>query len=58
MHLTRSALLSNQLRHEVVTYDNGTIDDDSDPQAVMLMNLELENKLCCSTLSNKGLDGD
>ena len=58
MPLTRSALSSNQVRHEVVIEDNGTIDVDSDPQAVMLMNLELENKLCCSALSNKGFDGD
>ena len=42
--LTRSSLLSNQVRHEVVVEDSGTIDLERDPQVVLLENLELQNK--------------
>ena len=55
--LTRSSLLSNQVRHEVVVEDNGTIDLESDPQVLLLANLELQNKTHCAILDSKGFDG-
>ena len=39
--LTKSSFLSNQVRHEVVVKDDGTIDLVIDPQAVRLANLQL-----------------
>ena len=55
--LTQSSLLSNQMRHEVVVEDDGTIDLVIDHQVVLLVNLELQNKTCCAILSMKGFDG-
>ena len=42
--LTKSSLLSNQVRHEVIVEDDGTIDLVTDPQVVLLANLKLQNK--------------
>jgi len=44
--LTRSALQSDQVLHEVVVEVNGTIDVDTYPKANLLYNLEMENKMC------------
>ena len=55
--LTQSSLLSNQVRHELVVDNDGTIDPVTDHQVVLLTNLELLNKTCCTILSSKGFDG-
>lgn len=55
--LTRRALLSDHVRHQVVVEEDGTIDLETDPKAQLLIQLENENKVCCSMLDRKGFDG-
>jgi len=55
--MTRSALQSDQVRHEVVVEVYDTIDVDIDPNANLLYNLDMENKMCCTVLTSKGYDG-
>ena len=55
--LTRSCLLSDMVRHDVVVEPDGTVDVDTDPEGKMLADLEFQNKVCCNMLALKGLYG-
>ena len=52
--LTRSCLLYNQVRHQVVVEADGIINVDSDPEALQLADLAQDNVLLCNALSSKG----
>ena len=45
------------MQHQVVFEEYGIIDVDNDSQFLLLSNLDLENKLCCSILTSKSFDG-
>ena len=51
--LTHKAVASNQVRHEIVEDEDSTIDTKSDPQTIALFNLELESKICCTSLNEQ-----
>ena len=55
--LTRSCLLSDMVRHEVVVEPNGTVYIYTDHEGKMLADLEFQNKVCCNMLTLKGFDG-
>ena len=55
---TPSPLLSDQVRSHFFLEKDGNIDVDIDHYALLLSNLELENKLYCYILTSKGFDGD
>ena len=55
--VTRSALLAEDVRHQVVIEEDGTIDVETDPEARLLIQLQQTNNLCCSILNSKGFDG-
>jgi len=56
--LTRSALQSDQVLHEVVVEVEDTIDVDTDPKANLLYNLKVENKMYYIVLTLTGYDGN
>ena len=57
MPITRSVLLFNQVQHQLFIEEDGTIDVESDPESLLLLNYEQEKKLCCSILDSKYFDG-
>ena len=55
--VTRSALLADDVRHQVVVEEDGTIDLETDSEAQLLIQLQQTNNVCCSILNSKGFDG-
>ena len=55
--VTRSALLADNVRHQVVVEEDGTIDHETDLEAQLLIQLQQTNNVCCSILNSKGFDG-
>ncbi|CAB9531983.1 expressed unknown protein (Partial), partial [Seminavis robusta] len=56
--LTRAALNSNKVRHEVVMNRDGTVNTDLDPMADYLLQIEASNKMHCASRNIFGFDGD
>ena len=57
MPVTRVALLADNVRHQVVLEEDGTIDLETDPEAHLLIQLQQSNNLCCFILNSNGFDG-
>jgi hypothetical protein len=55
--LTRSALQSNKIMHQVMYNADGTIDTESDPETPNLLGLKECNHFVCDFLSTVGYDG-
>ena len=55
--LTRSALKSDKIMHQVLYNADGTIDTESDPETSNLLALEACNHFACDFLSTIGYDG-
>jgi hypothetical protein len=56
--LTRAPLKSPKVRHEViVNREDGTINEDADPETSLLLAIEHRNKMACEHLSAIGFDG-
>ena len=49
--LTCKVAALNQVQHEIVVKEDGTIDIEPDPHKYNLFNLELENKIFCTSLN-------
>ena len=56
-YFTRAALKDKAVRHEVVVDQEGTADNDADPEAAYLKELNDRNKLCCELLDALGYNG-
>jgi hypothetical protein len=55
--LTRQALMSDKVHHDVIVEDaNGVIDLEADPVTTKLLALEEHNRACCDALSDMGMD--
>ena len=54
--VTRIALQADNVRHQVVVEEDGTIDLETDPEAQLLIEIQQTNNLCCSILNSKGFD--
>ena len=54
---THSSLLCNQVQYQVVVEADGTIDVDSDSEALLLANMAQDNAFYCISLSSKGYYG-
>ena len=55
--LTRAALKSDKVRHEVMLDEHGNVDDACDPETRTLLRLEEVNHLSCDLLTSYGFDG-
>ena len=55
--LTRAALSSPKVRHEISVLAGGTIDVDGDPQSEQLLVIESANHFACDYLTGLGFDG-
>jgi hypothetical protein len=54
----RAALQSKTLRHELIVDAEGQADNETDPMAAYLVDLERMNLLCCDLLNVAGYDGE
>ena len=52
--LTRRALSSKEVYHQVLLQADGSVDEEADPETHALLCLEKENKMCCNFLSSRG----
>ena len=56
--LTRCALLSNKVRHEITLTADGTVDEEGDPSETQkLLAIESANHFACDYLTGLGFDG-
>ena len=55
--LTRNALQSNKVRHQITLNPDGTVDEEGDPESKKLLEIESANHFACDYLSGLGFDG-
>jgi len=55
--LTREALHSDKVRHEIIVNRDGSTNTDIDPMSAALVQMEISNHMSCDFLSTMGYDG-